>query len=300
MARDQTYRSEAFFSEVSIVATERGPIEIARAGTGPCVLAIHGIPGSWRQCFSLSEDLRDRYTVVAPSRPGYGRTPLSTGRTAVEQARAYAAALDAMGIERAVVLGASGGGPSAIAFAEAFPDRTAGLVLVCAMESVGIPVPAAIRYLFVPRGVGEVVSAITRALAPRKLGDPRAIERSIDKMFTRDEQARIHADEAIRDSLVTFAWTHQEAPAGLAGMRNDMAQVRAAKAAGARALSVKAPTLIQHGGSDDVCPVGLAETHHRLIEGSTLTIYPDAGHTFFLTNRAAVTAELRAFIEAVV
>ena len=56
-------------------------------------------------------------------------TPLQSGRTPQDQADLYAAILDTLDIERAVVLGFSSGGPSAVHFAARYPDRTTSLFL---------------------------------------------------------------------------------------------------------------------------------------------------------------------------
>ena len=43
------------------------------------------------------------YRVLTPSRPGYLRTPLEVGKTAAEQARAFSALLDTIGIKGVIV-----------------------------------------------------------------------------------------------------------------------------------------------------------------------------------------------------
>ena len=54
------------------------------------------------------------FGVIAPSRPGYGRTPLEIGKTHAESADCYAALLDVLKVDKVVVTGISAGGPSAI------------------------------------------------------------------------------------------------------------------------------------------------------------------------------------------
>ena len=95
------------------------------------VLFIHGTPGGYDQTTSI-----EGFRVLAPSRPGYLRTPLDVGRTPAEQAHAYTVLLDSLGIDKVVVMGASGGGPSSISFAAAYPERTLALI---AMEAVSQP-----------------------------------------------------------------------------------------------------------------------------------------------------------------
>lgn len=280
---------------VDVFDTAAGPIEAAVAGSGPCVLVIHGTPGSWRQTFSLEQDIRDAFTVVSPSRPGFGRTPVSTGRTPSEQARAYAALLDALGIERALVVGASGGGPSSIAFAREHAARTDGLVLVCAMAIEMIEVPTPLLWTARPV-IGEVLSALARVVARRRLHSDGAADRWMQKELTPDEIARVRTDPRVRADLIAFAKTHLDAPPGLPGIRNDLVQVRAAQARGWHLDGITAPTLIMHGSSDVVVPLSHAEHHARAIPGGRLEVYDDAGHVFLMTRRTEVNTSVRAFL----
>ncbi|KAG2501535.1 hypothetical protein HYH03_000042 [Edaphochlamys debaryana] len=67
------------------------------------------------------------------NRPGVGRTTLGAERSFHSVAWDVSALLDALGLQRVVFMGASGGGPYATACACLLPERTAGLVLVAGM-----------------------------------------------------------------------------------------------------------------------------------------------------------------------
>ena len=84
----------------SVAQTCRGPVEFARQGAGPVVLVLHGGLGGWDQALSLGQDMGADacFTVLAPSRVGYLRTPLSTGATPEEGADAMAALLDKLAV----------------------------------------------------------------------------------------------------------------------------------------------------------------------------------------------------------
>ncbi|MHA1135693.1 MAG: alpha/beta fold hydrolase, partial [Candidatus Thorarchaeota archaeon] len=84
----------------------------------------------------LEQDLwiNEGFSYLSISRPGYLRTPLSTGETFEQQADAIAALLDTLGISEVAILGASAGGPPAIHFALRYPDRVKALVLVSAVS----------------------------------------------------------------------------------------------------------------------------------------------------------------------
>jgi len=77
--------------------------------------------------------LQNQFTLIAPSRVGYLRTPLTTGRTPADGADAMAALLDKLAIPQAVVIGVSGGGPTALQFALRHPSRTSALIMVAAI-----------------------------------------------------------------------------------------------------------------------------------------------------------------------
>lgn len=96
----------------------------------PVLLLMHGIattgPLTW---FSVLDDLSRRYRVVTFDQRWHGRGILSERFTLDDCADDAVAVLDALGIERAVVVGYSMGGASAQVLWHRHPERVAGLVL---------------------------------------------------------------------------------------------------------------------------------------------------------------------------
>lgn len=116
-----------------IKSTSKGPIEYTLLGSGPVVLVCHGTSSN---CFSteLAHPLVEAgFTILTPSRPGYGRTPLSVGPSAAEAAQALALLLDNLQIRTCSVMAVSGGGPTGVALAAMFPQRVSHLALVAAV-----------------------------------------------------------------------------------------------------------------------------------------------------------------------
>jgi pimeloyl-ACP methyl ester carboxylesterase len=75
-----------------------------------------------------------------PSRPGYGRTPLSTGASVIGFAEVTRALCEHLAItEVAAVVGTSGGGPTAVAMAARHPDLVERLILQCAVGPLPWP-----------------------------------------------------------------------------------------------------------------------------------------------------------------
>jgi pimeloyl-ACP methyl ester carboxylesterase len=95
------------------------------------VLLVHGAGGGFDQGLSLGAPLvQAGFTVIAPSRFGYLRTPAPADASPAAQADAHACLLDALGIDRVVAFGASAGAPSAAELCIRHAARCRAMVLV--------------------------------------------------------------------------------------------------------------------------------------------------------------------------
>lgn len=114
-----------------LLETSCGPIEYAESGSGVPLLMVHGAGGGFDQRREIAGPLAAHgFRLLAVSRFGYLRTKLPADASPAAQADAHAAFLDALGIARAVILGVSAGGPSAMQFAIRHPERCLALVLL--------------------------------------------------------------------------------------------------------------------------------------------------------------------------
>ncbi len=114
----------------------------------PCFL-FHGNPGS-RLLWGMipGSPFLPKLHLVAPDRPGYGRTDFKRGVTTLENWPNDVAALaDHLGIDKFAVFGPSGGGPYALACAWKIPHR---LTKVGLFASVGPYVSEALEGLAPP------------------------------------------------------------------------------------------------------------------------------------------------------
>jgi pimeloyl-ACP methyl ester carboxylesterase len=87
------------------------------------VFVLHGTPGSRYLRHVNGEYERRGVRAVTYDRPGYGLSTRSPGRTVADSAHDVRVIADRLGMDRFAVVGISGGGPSALAVAAAFPDR---------------------------------------------------------------------------------------------------------------------------------------------------------------------------------
>lgn len=129
--RDLDEIEEELRAGSQLACTAAGPIEYARDGRGVPALVIHGAGGGYDQGLMLGrESFGSDTEIIAPSRFGYLRTPVPGDASPAAQADAHAALLDALGIERAIVFGASAGAPSAIELALRHAARVSALILL--------------------------------------------------------------------------------------------------------------------------------------------------------------------------
>jgi pimeloyl-ACP methyl ester carboxylesterase len=109
------------------VRTDVGGIHVERGGNGPAVVLIHAGVADSRMWDSQWVEWPSRFAVTRLDLRGFGRSGRQVG--SFSHARDVADVLDAAGIERAAIVGASFGGLVALDFAAARPERVSGLVL---------------------------------------------------------------------------------------------------------------------------------------------------------------------------
>lgn len=280
---------------VLLTDTPLGVIQHTDGGEGTAFLALHGGMGGYDQSLVLAETLLGKspgYRVIALSRPGYLGTPRSSGDSAAAQADLFAALLDTLGIDKAVVAGVSAGGPSAITFAARHPQRCAGLILVSA-ASGRFDVPDYVLKRLAWFGWLVWVPGLTSLLA-----------------WLRGQQPEKAAARAIGDpALVRTTLDHPEAGPLLTALLRSTFERMAERMPGTLAetmgfaslpplpfAEVTAPTLVIHGDADKVVPLSHGECSARQIAGAELHVVHGGGHTSLFTHIDEVRAAARAFL----
>jgi pimeloyl-ACP methyl ester carboxylesterase len=98
---------------------------------GAPVFLFHGLPGSRLAWGLLPDDpFPPGLRIVAPDRPGYGRSDPNPGRTLLDWADDVTELADALAIEAFTIVGVSGGGPGALACAWKVPERLTSVGVV--------------------------------------------------------------------------------------------------------------------------------------------------------------------------
>ena len=162
-----------------------------------------------------------------------------------------AAVADAVGLPRSVVIGHSGGGAVALAYALRFPARVSHLILVSTAAWWSDPSPLRTDRGF-PATEAEMRERMREEVA-RSVRRPEGFAHAMDELLPR-----------MRFSPERLRWTVTH------GARTYDVRTRLAE--------IRAPTLILHGREDHRVPVERAEELYRGIPGARLVVVEDCGH----------------------
>lgn len=247
-----------------VLDTGAGPTEYAVAGEGFPVLVAHGGAGGYDQGLLIAQSyLGEGLRAIAPSRFGYLRTPLAPDSSAPAQADAYAHLLDALGLERAAIVGVSAGGPSSLQFALRHPERCAALVLSAAVSRY---LPARATGIYTSDFGYWFASTYLRRSALRSVGVTRELEASLGPA------ERLYLDRLFR-SMSPF---HLRLPGQLHDIEEWADEDR--WAADYPLEKIIAPTLVIHAVDDTVVPFSHAEHTTQTIPGARLMRLASGGH----------------------
>ena len=267
-----------------ILDTAAGPMEYQQIGNnGPVLLLLHGTPGGYDQAIPI-EGMR----VLVPSRPGYLRTPLDTGRTPQEQADAYAALMDSLGIDQVIVMGASGGGPSAIAFAVRHPKRTVALI---ALEAVSQTLSLEELTIEMPFFMSSDFYMWAALSAMKTLMGPEGI---VELVVPNPENQRLILDDPAKlKKIESLMWSSWPMSLRQLGEANDFTQF-ADIDLNASAISV--PTLIIHGTEDINVEYTQSIALAEQIPGAILHTVDGADHMMPFSHSEEMTAAIEEFL----
>ena len=259
------------------------------------VVFCHGSPSSRLAAIDHVERAVTRGgRLIAPDRPGLGRSEPETGRSLASWAGDVAELMNGLGLARFRVLAVSGGGPYALALAWALPDRVDRVALLSSPGSFDIPgamdgMARAHRLMWLlarwqPRLLGWMLSRQLAALADDAERFAQAI---VGSMHGADREALEALDEAGLRRFVT-APLIEALSQGTAGAVEDMRVLRAPWGFGVQDIGV--PVHLWHGEEDDATPrqmggwlgamIPRVDAHFLAGEGHTSTILRYADEAF--------------------
>jgi len=260
-----------------VVQTEKGPIEYTLTGYGPTILKITGMSQDCTDSMGNKPLLAAGFSILTPSRPGYGKTPSSVGKTAAEAANALVALLDMLNIIKVYVIAISGGGPTAIYLSAYYPDRVRKLILEDAVSRNPKEIDPdryALQKKFYDKGYAfncwmlKIIATLS----------PKAMARQTFALFgTHDPNEAVKM--LSKSELKEISQFYQKQVGSWAkGALTDMEHYTSES----DMRSIKLPTLIIHSREDKAVSFEFAEYSHSLIRGSELWEAPSWSHFIFV------------------
>jgi pimeloyl-ACP methyl ester carboxylesterase len=243
---------------------------------GTPVLLLHGYTDSWRSFERLLPHLPRGLRVVAPSQRGHGDAgrPV-TGYGPGDLAADAAALLDALGIERAVLVGHSMGSQVALRFALDRPGRTLGLVLLGGFAGLGRN-----------RVVRDLWDSAVSGLA-----DP--VDPDFAEAFQRSTVARPVPESFLRTAV-------QESLRVPARVWRAALKAQMDADLGPDLGRIAAPALLVWGDADGIVPPAERSALAAAVPAARTTIYAGTGHAPHWEEPERVAADLAAFVADVV
>jgi pimeloyl-ACP methyl ester carboxylesterase len=261
-------RASIFHSEHSRFVDVGGVrVHFQEAGevTNPPLMLLHGFASStlvWSRVFLKLADAG--FHVIVPDLLGYGYTgkPRNGEYTIKGQAKMIVGLLEALRIDRAMIVGSSYGGAVAATCALDYPEHVERLVLVAPVNN-NRPLQFKLMRVFGSRVVGDVIS-------PLLIGSRRLLRRRMKRVYDRHkwvlDEDRVHA---------------RHLP--LRASSTQRAILRTVRLWDADRISrdahlISQPTLLLWGDNDPEIPVADGERLHEEIAGSRFVIFNNCGH----------------------
>jgi len=235
---------------------------------GLIVILLHG-GGGFIECwldniFALAQYHR----VYAFDMVGAGRSdkPDSQNYACDDWVRFLKSFMDVLQIERATLIGTSGGGATALKFALMFPECLDKLVLTNS-GGLGKETPIGFKLALIP-GVGELLTH------PSPMGIGIAVKQAVYDLTTINKQFiemlyQMAALPGAQQAILKFLRTN----ANFRGWKPEFIDPIVSKLS-----TIASPTLIIHGQQDKLVPVAHAHVAAKNIPNAQLHIFDHCGH----------------------
>jgi pimeloyl-ACP methyl ester carboxylesterase len=245
----------------------------------PAVILIHGFGSSLDTWDAWADRLQTDRRVVRFDLPGFGLTgPDPSGDYSdAHDEQVLAALMDALGVQRASLIGNSLGGRLAWRFAADHPERVARLVLISpdGFASPGFEYDKAPDVPWMMRLLPYTMpTPLLRASLQPAYGDPSKLTPEVVKRY-RDMMLAPGVRRAILD---------RTAQVMLRDPRETLARIQA-------------PTLLLWGEKDAMIPFANSADYLRAIPNARLVALPGLGHVPFEEDPDTSLAPVRAFLD---
>ncbi len=251
-------------------------------GAGEPLVLIAGLGYDRWQWHRMAPELARWFRVITPDNRGVGDSDSPPGPYSAEQMAAdLVGLLDALGIERAQVLGHSMGGFVAQALALDYPQRVSRLILASTHFGGPNAIPITSDAL--------AVLVDTQMDAATRLMQGLAVSCFPGFAVSHPELINLWTDRRLRFPVDPVGYMAQLGVGTALGGTSPGFEARLAELA--------IPTLVLFGAQDLVVPTGNAELLGRAIPNSQVVILPQSGHFFPLEVPEAANRAILDFLQ---
>lgn len=247
----------------------------------PFVLC-HGTPGSRLDLCDDDDIVRLLGArIIVPDRPGFGHSTFQPNRTLSNWGHDVGQLADALGIDRFVVAGGSGGGPHALACAHELPGR----VVACLVFASPAPCdfPGATSGMAFGNRLGLKLSTrggwLYRKLVERQaqtaIKQPERMIQALMKTVDASDAAILAKPESRTAIARSFKEAYRH---GSEGHLVDGKLSLTLAPWSFRLEDIRVPVFIWHGDQDRLVSIEMGKRLAHLIPGSTLKVLPGIGH----------------------
>ncbi|SDN63622.1 alpha/beta fold hydrolase [Alkalicoccus daliensis] len=265
--------------------TEGITMEYSVAGSGKPVLVMHGGHSNYKEAFGYEALLQSGYSVITPSRAGYGETSKEAGKSLALACEHYKKLLDHLQVESVHVIAMSAGGPSGIYFAAHYPEYVTSLVLESAVTKEWLTPKdkeyKAAQLIFRPgteKITWKMISLLNNVF-------PKFIFRQMFSSFS--SLSFKEAQELIAPEDIDAIKKMNNRQRSGAGFLIDLAQIKELSEEDLQTVS--APTLILHSRHDSSVPFAHAQYAASTIPDAELRLLDTWGHLIWLGKHGEKT-----------
>ncbi len=249
------------------VRTPSWTIHYNEAGEGHPVILLHGSgagASGWSNFRPNIAPLAEHFRVIAMDAPGWGGSSAGIPET-YDHPHAVLELMDALGIEKAALVGNSMGGMTAVTFAARYPDRISHLITMGPGAFIQTPT------LF---GAGDGPSEGLKVLFEGYRDPTRETMKRLVEIMTFDSA---NATDELADERAANA---QARPEHLANFLQGMATGGPVRTAATveQAAGIRTPTLLVHGRDDRVVHYEHSLRLVATIPDSRLVLLNRCGH----------------------
>lgn len=265
-----------------IINTKLGEIEYHLVGKGISILFIHGGHSNCNEKLCHKGFDLEKFQLITPSRPGYGKTPLNNNKTPKQAADLIIGLLHHLSIDHVIVYGISAGGLTAIELASHYPNKVSKLILASAvskkwLDNKGGKYKIA-KKIFNPK-IEKIVWVLVRFFSTIF---PTIVAKNFYPQFSKNPIHKLKKED-IQELILSMKDYNSKM-----GFINDINQ----NINDDIFTSVKCPTLIVHSKNDNSVPFEHALYSKKMIKNSQLLeLNSECGHLFWIGSDSKNTIE---------